>query len=122
MLTQNEKNWLEEREKRPVPCSLNESWNWCLNICSGQTLPLRPSCPMVPDYRDAAEFEARVAAHLATALMTRNWDDSLSCCPPSLTERECAKKHPQDLDCHWCHLKYARIAVEEELTGRHDHD
>lgn len=114
MLTQNEKNWLEEREKRPAPCILNESWNWCLNICSGQTLPLRSPCPMVPDYRDAAEFEARVAAKLAIARMEVNWDDDFSCCPPETGERECSKKR---LDCQWCWLKNARLAVESEMEA-----
>lgn len=115
MLTQNEKNWLEEREKRPVPCSLNESWNWCLNICSGQTLPLRPSCPMVPDYRDAAEFEARVAAELATVRIEINWGEDFSCCPPTMTHRECSTE--PSIDYQWCHLKYARIAVEAKMEA-----
>ena len=114
MLTQNEKNWLEEREKRSAPCSLNESWNWCLNICIGQTLPLRHPCPMVPDYRYAAEFEARVAAKLAIARMEVNWDDDFSCCPPETGERECSKKR---LDCQWCWLKNARLAVESEMEA-----
>lgn len=95
MLTQNEKKWLETRGKRPVPCALNESWDWCLNICSGQTLPLRPPCPMVPDYRDAAEFEARVAAELARL--------NMSMCP-----------------CRFCRLKYARLMVEREMEAEYD--
>lgn len=77
MLTQNEKNWLEEREKRPVPCVLNESWN-----------------------------------------LGTNWDSGFPFCPPEMTERLCPRAFNQD--CHWCHLKYARLTVEQEMEAEHD--
>lgn len=112
MLTQNEKNWLEEREKRPVPCSLNESWNWCLNICSGQTLPLRPSCLMVPDYRDAAEFEARVAAELARP--------NMAMCPCWTGDCEYKRQSGYGAVCRACRLKYAHLAVEADMEAKND--
>ena len=108
MLTQNEKNWLEEREKRPVPCALNESWDWCLTICSGQILPPRPPCPMVPDYCDAAEFEARVAAELARP--------NMSMCPCWMGDCEYKHRGGYGAVCQSCRLKYARFMVEQMET------
>lgn len=129
MLTQNEKNWLEEREKRPAPCSLNESWNWCLNICIGQTLPLRHPCPMVPDYRDAAEFEARVAMLLAggesfcpPAEEVHRWEKDSKCAWDILGDMK-EVDYPEEKTsaaCKWCSIKAARIAVEAEMEAEND--
>lgn len=129
MLTQNENNWLKEREKRPAPCNLEENWNWCLNICNGQSLQFGPPCPLVPDYRDAAEFEARVAAKSAggdgycpqedEVYRSENnircaWDISGEMREADYPEEEVEK------DCKWCSLKYVRIAVEAEMEAEHD--
>lgn len=59
---------------------------------------------MYPDIEDAAEFEGRVAALLAS------WEQNLiiPCMETAVCER-----HPQD--CPWCRLKYARLQVEEEM-------
>lgn len=105
MLTPNEKNWLEEREKRSVPCILDESWNWCLDICQGLTLPHRAPCPLFPDYRDAAEFEARVAELLANEEWVVSW------------------KYDEDGGMYQRNiLKIARLSVEAEMEMEAEND
>ena len=62
-----------------------------------------------PDYCDAAEFAERVAEKLAGAWAT---GDDL-----------CFNNHCQLFDkarCTVCYLKYARIAVEEEIDNGKD--
>ena len=60
MLTEQEKKWLRERRTKSAPCSA--CWNWCRTHCGTFT---HESCPLKPDYRDAAEFEARVSRYIA---------------------------------------------------------
>ena len=55
------------------------------------------------DYRDAAEFEARVAAYIAFWSQIR----------PCPTRAGC--KAQSILECAACWLKHARIAVEKEM-------
>lgn len=68
---------------------------------------------MAPDYHDAAKFEARVAAKLATARMEINWNDDFSCCPAEMAERECSKAARQD-------CQRIRIRAEKPLRGRQE--
>lgn len=126
MLTQNEKNWLEERQNICLRCcdrkycrtgkrhgyNTTDCRYWKITVFESYSL-------RYPDgnYKDAAEFEAAVAAKLATERMAINWGDDLSCCPPEMAERECLKKASQNPDCQWCHLKYARIAVEAKMEA-----
>lgn len=62
--------------------------------------------------------DMRVAARLATVRMGTNWDSGFPFCPPEMTERLCPRAFNQD--CHWCHLKYARLTVEQEMEAEHD--
>lgn len=109
MLTEKERKWLEFRKnvcfrckKRRQTCSpvLRE-------ICQKAGYPIRDLAMVIPpDYRDAAEFEARVTARLAGA-----W---------AIGEDMCFNNHCQLFDkdrCTACYLKNARIAVEEEMDN-----
>lgn len=57
-----------------------------------------------PDYQDAAEFEARVAAKLAAG-----WKVS--------EHLPCSKTKCSEFDCASCRLKIARFLVEEEMDA-----
>ncbi len=88
MLTESEKHWLASRGKNPYckHCSWDD--RYCL---------FNRSCPLtVVDYRDAAEFEARVGirASLYGFMMSR---------------------HPEWTT--WGVLKFARLAVEESMDS-----
>ena len=78
MLTDSDKAWLKDRRNKAYCryCSV-------IDLCSNPNAS-GFKCPLIPDYKDAAEFSERVAAKLAK------------------------------LDCV---LKYARLAVEEEMDG-----
>lgn len=113
MLTEKEKRWLEFRKnvcfrckKRRQTCSL-QLRDDCLKV----GYPIRDLAMMFqPDYADAAEFEARVAARLAGA-----W---------AIGEDMCFNNHCQLFDkdrCTACYLKNARIAVEEEMENERNH-
>lgn len=115
-----EKTWLEENKNLCLRCE----WNYYDNPCIRYgRLGESGSCPGFEprghkyDYQDAAEFEARVAAELAIARMEINWGEDISCCLPTMTHRECLSS---SVDCHWCCLKYARLAVEAEMETEHD--
>lgn len=124
MLTQNEKNWLEERQNICLRCRDREycrtgkrhGYNtkdcrfWKITVPGSFSLRYPEN-----NYKDVAEFEARVAAELATIRMEINWGENFSCCPPTMTRRECSTE--PSIDCQWCHLKYARIAVEAKMEA-----
>lgn len=98
MLTDKEKRWLEGRKYRKAPCG--EETHHCVGCL------VRCGCSLTPDWIDAAEFEARVAARLAGA-----W---------AIGEDMCFNNHCQLFDkdrCTACYLKNARIAVEEEMDN-----
>lgn len=117
MLTKNEKNWLKARTRW---LNKTDSWGnhpfsiWCrdCNCSSYKHDGAAPYCQeaedamvydmpftgcLVPSAKlllDAAEFEARVAAKLASYVETFGWKD-------------CGKEL----------LRQARLAVEEEMDG-----
>lgn len=98
MLTEREKKWLEERKHRKAPCG--DETHHCVGCM------VKCGCSLTPDWIDAAEFEARVAARLAGA-----W---------AIGEDMCFNNHCQLFDkdrCTACYLKNARIAVEEEMEN-----
>lgn len=132
MLTEKERKWLEFRKdvcfrckKRRQTCSplLRES-------CQKAGYPIRDLAMVIPpDYRDAAEFEARVAEKLAehagsnarrgeigTLLRPRgcSWYNADGCretvCPCGHDIDKCA-------GIPFCNLYLARIAVEQEMEG-----
>lgn len=108
MLTDKEKRWLEFRKdvcfrckKRRQTCSpvLRE-------ICQKARYPIRDLAMVIPpDYRDAAEFEARVSR----------------CIAENASELDMISNNLQFLDgfkaksLAWYILREARIAVEEEM-------
>lgn len=96
MLTDKEKRWLEGRKHRKAPCG--DETHHCVGCM------VKCGCSLHPDWIDAAEFEARVAARLAGA-----W---------AIGEDMCFNNHCQLFDkdrCTACYLKNARIAVEQEM-------
>ncbi|MBR5883353.1 MAG: hypothetical protein IKY97_07790 [Mailhella sp.] len=109
MLTEAEKKWLEEREKTKENngyyfCAFSELQSAAWNTERGWL-----DVPWVIDtkdtYKDAAEFEARVAAKCAAM----HWD--CVACPGDYVD-DC---EITDISCTETRLKHARIAVEEEM-------
>lgn len=109
MLTEQERKWLTVRKKAcarcgkvPFRCSQDQR-----NACYRAGFPLWDKTTVTfESYRDAAEFEARVAARLAGA-----W---------AIGEDMCFNNHCQLFAkdrCTACYLKNARIAVEEEMDN-----
>jgi hypothetical protein len=127
MLTEAEKKWLEER-KPPTqkPWTTTADDNFC-RTCKKYNIDCVPwfrntvDCPTDQGghFRDAAEFEARVAAKLSIR------EDRLTPCildPNPETHGECKQWHfywrnsyAVYCGCAACRLKYARLAVEEEM-------
>ena len=99
MLTERERKWLKQRDRNLF------SFGLYLAFTPGMS-------PALIDYRDAAEFEARVAEKLTLkepCPLPENAD--LDDCPYFIEDEESA------FSCRWCRLKRARIAVEEEMEN-----
>lgn len=99
MLTEQERKWLKQRDR---------------NLFSfGIYLAFTPvMSPALIDYRDAAEFEARVAEKLTLkepCPLPEHAD--LDDCPYFIEDDGSA------FSCRWCRLKRARITVEEEMDN-----
>ena len=117
MLTKNERKWLKEREeqRRKFP------WNNCYRaytsackLCRDNCKYILFSCPLCTNWKDAAEFEARVAvvaANGAQPCLTDGNPDSLGGECPEGKEKECCSFSPCATRCG---LKYARLYVEEQ--------
>ena len=115
MLSEQEKEWLERRKNLCWRCFIEsycsielhhgvhteECWNWrpCVNSDGGMQ-----KHAFYVDFRDAAEFEARVARELTEP----NGDYMPFCMPEDCDFHERG-------NCRACRLMYARIAVEEEM-------
>lgn len=115
MLTEADKTWLEERKPPTVKlCPTTADDNFCKH-CKQYDIDCVPwfrntgDCPTHRggDYREAAEFEARVAAKLAEGICGF-CDDfaSFPSCPLSIYSRP---------KYDYCTLKHARLAVEAEM-------
>lgn len=114
MLTEAEKMWLEERKpptKKPYKTTADD--NFCRHCTRYNTncIPWFRDVAYCPtdqggDFRDAAEFSARVAAKLAEE--TAKWEPCYNSgrCPVDVLY---AKK------CIPCRLKHARLEVEAEM-------
>lgn len=101
MLTDNEREWLEKRGRRRRYCRHCGKDRICTNINSFGCL-----CPTEDaDFKDVAKFEARVAARLASILPR----EILRCISESAAHRK--------LDLWGMRLKWARLAVEEEMDA-----
>lgn len=107
MLTDKEKRWLEGRDLRPAPCD-NELPGALCDCCIEI---IGTVCPLKPDYRDAAEFEARVSR----------------CIAENASELDMISNNLQFLEgfkaksLAWYILREARIAVEEEMDNERNH-
>jgi hypothetical protein len=115
MLTDAERKWLQERENVPLfqcekyceyhvgknsyfECTYSPalSQEWCKNDAGNQ------------DWKDAAEFEARVAVYLAKSPCLTCPDNPRNCPRENTPE-----KGRPFLEA--CRMKHARIAVEQEM-------
>ena len=112
MLTDKDREWLEKRKpptEKPWPTTADD--NFCKH-CKQRITDCVPwyrktgDCPTDRggDFRDAAEFEARVAAKLAQNTQ------AVPC-----IEHGCPHGMPLIWLCVSCRLKYARLAVEAEM-------
>lgn len=114
MLTDKERKWLEFRKdvcfrckKRRQTCS-----PVLRKICQKAGYPIRDLAMVIPpDYRDTAEFEARVSR----------------CIAENASELDMISNNLQFLDgfkaksLAWYILREARIAVEEEMDNERNH-
>jgi hypothetical protein len=111
MLTEREKQWLEKREKEKQ----NNGYYFCahseLRSAEWNTKTGWGDVDWVIEtkdtYKNAAEFEARV-----TVRLTGMKAEELPCYPNFL----CPYSAKNIGSCKACYLKYARLAVEEEMS------
>lgn len=125
MLTEQERKWLENRKIRCSRCVHYEVSGvggicfWCADREKFET----SAYTLASDYRDAAEFEARVAvvaANGAQPCLQYDYD-----CPYGY-----AGDCPDNCDGNYnrfgtqatrCGLKHARLYVEEEMDNERNH-
>ena len=130
MLTEAEKKWLEEREQ--FPSRGEEGGYFCKYCCHAIFAHGEFCCDTAPEereeedlgycptayfredsfsqvalFKDAAEFEARVAAKVAAM----HWDCTR--CPGDYVD-DCSIT---DVSCTETRLKHARLAVEAEMEA-----
>lgn len=109
MLTESEREWLKTRDKKRSYCVYCEA-TFGADSCYWKCVT--ESCAMYPDMKDAAEFSERVAAKLSEL------PEDVHPCPYGATNRcsydDCGNPH---LGCRRSILKYARLAVEEEMDA-----
>jgi len=130
--TEQEKKWIEDRQKLyyPAACVRILESQWSLNqedceCCFYYTRQVC-FCPLSPNYKDAAEFEARVAVeaiNLSSADvpcahgMQSFWETS---CPLRTTKiyKDGKLVDFQEEGCgEWCLLRMARIEVERDMEA-----
>ena len=107
--TEREKEWLGDRQEPDYPAAcvriLKDKWDLnqedCKCCCYHTRLTL--FCPLSSDYKDAAEFEARVAVLLTGAL----YSTPCNACLDSADK----------ISCRACRLKYARLEAEYEMDA-----
>lgn len=105
-LTDSEKVWLIDREWT-LEVMGSYSCGPCQYRDKDDLLCIFRKCPKFePNYKDAAEFESRVAARL-TGLKA----EELPCYPNFL----CPYSAKLIGSCKACYLKHARLAVEQEM-------
>lgn len=106
MLTDSEKAWLNNREIFYACTGYfnRKGYSWEENL-------------QIEDMQDAAKFEARVAAKLASdhAISYYSLIGCLGDKPGT-----CDKFNRNGWDCADCRLKLARLAVEEEMDAEMD--
>ena len=108
MLTENEREWLERRERHEYPFCISCGAVQTAVDGTGYCYPIE-NCPLearIEDWQDATEFDANVAKRLAFMAVNRN------------EESPCNKREPCDpVNCYSCWLKTARLSVEEEMEN-----
>ena len=123
MLTKQEKAWLERRKSPCLHCSNH-------GVACGFSLSEKATCEWLdldvdePDYKDAAEFEARVALWV-TRNGCPNFDPPCAYLDssnpyPYMTWKETGGEcphipHKRGYCNRWCKLMTARLAVEQEM-------
>lgn len=96
MLDKKTKEWLERREYRLEKTGYYMSlWDFMNKTLFGMT--------EMPNWKDCAEFEARVAAKIAVESHNCGYCKIFDICNGI---------------CEWERLKYARIEVEEEMDEK----
>ena len=111
MLTQSEREWLEDR-RRVAYCRYCNVSRLCANpFASGYSYPL------TGNMKDAAEFSERVAAKLANIHF--GTEDCEYCSNHINVNEYCGecKTASTNKRCLACRIKYARLKVEEEMDG-----
>ncbi|WP_300709673.1 hypothetical protein [uncultured Desulfovibrio sp.] len=114
MLTEAEERWLELRKNLCTLCEWNLYDNPCVRYGrageTGKCKGFEPRNVGSDDYRDAAEFEARVAEKLAKSICV--------VCPENKNGRCTTRQnYAQRADIEACRMRHARIAVEEEIDS-----
>lgn len=114
MLTEQEKKWLEERKKRTQHCDTCPNRVGYYELCSSCRSRSLYGLSLCPDYRDAAEFEARakvIALHL---------DIEDVPCAHGMT-MFCPAKHLKGKGCgDWCRMRMAHLQAEKEMDNEQD--
>lgn len=111
MLTEQERKWLEERKKRTQHCDTCPNRVGYYELCSSCRSRSLYGLSLCPDYRDAAEFEARakvIALHL---------DIEDVPCAHGMT-MFCPAKHFKGKGCgDWCRMRMAHLQAEKEMDN-----
>lgn len=112
MLTEQEREWLERRKCTCNSCAVKKCVRNCRGLVYGDCEWFEVKGIkgiMRENFRDAAEFEARVAQRLVRNM---SWPCYVSSCPEGrgkdIDYLICSKEE-------WCHMKYARLTVEAEM-------
>lgn len=121
MLTKQEKKWLEERKKRTQHCDTCPNRVGYYELCSSCRSRSLYGLSLCPDYRDAAEFEARVAVVAATGAQPCLVDDELPLLGGECPEGKGKECFRFSLCFTHCGLKHARLYVEEEMDNERNH-
>lgn len=109
MLTEQEKKWLEERKKRTQHCDTCPNRVGYYELCSSCRSRSLYGLSLCPDYRDAAEFEAR-AKVIALYLDIEDVP-----CAHGMT-MFCPAKHFKGKGCgDWCRMRMAHLQAEKEM-------
>ncbi len=111
MLTKQEKKWLEERKKRTQHCDTCPNRVGYYELCSSCRSRSLYGLSLCPDYRDAAEFEARakiIALHLDI--------EDVPCAHGM--RMFCPAKHFKGKGCgDWCRMRMAHLQAEKEMDN-----
>lgn len=115
MLTETEKKWLGGKSDAdyPAPCVRTGKrglfdMRYCLRACEGDRASSPKYCPIASDYRDAAEFEARVALYMTKGPCFQCKDK------PGPNATYCIRDWGRE-GAEACRLKHTRLAVEQEM-------